>query len=223
MSTSTPTTNSESNVMRNLCLIAIGLFICAIGIPRYVGTADWWNSNTPAMGLWKTLELLILVALFGVIAAIGGIKITSSNAANMEWFGSALVFFGGLAIGAFLLLKGVSTDEFNEYRYLLSPRPTRSVAVEPEMKEVDWENGAVSFKAPDSFLWITLNVDYKDNDPLPRKSIVLYSCPEKDDDGFVTVNIPFPENAERVGVFFATSQGPSGESFAVKPETSANP
>lgn len=210
-----------TKTVRTLLYVGLGLIALILFLPYKVGWDAWSTSNSAGMGLIKLVELVALIALFSVVAAIGGIKITESDKSHMEWFGSALVFLGGLVVGVFFFLKGMSPDEFNEYRYLVSQRPTRSVAIEPEMK-MDWDTGKLKFKVDEAHLWIAINIDYYNNDPLPRKSMVLYNY-QKDSEGFGEVDIPSHENVSRVGVFYATSVGPSGDCFEKDPTPPEEP
>jgi hypothetical protein len=200
---------------KSLCCVAVGLLAAAIALPCWIFPDLWFTSNAPGTGLLKTVELLILIGFFGVIAAIGGVKITSSDAASMEWLGTVLVLFGGIALGMLFLMSKADIDEYASYRYLVSQRGNPSVPMEADM-EMDWDTGKLKYKVDYAHLWIAINVDYYDNDPLPRKSFVLFTY-EADSEGYGEIQIPTHENVKRVGVFFGTGNGPSGDQFEFDP------
>ena len=187
--------------------IAVALFVLAILFP-YWNRATWQTGSGTVLGLLKSLELFLIIGIFGCIAGIGGIKITSSDKAHMEWYGSVLLGFGALMIGAFAMFRLVGIDEFASYRHLVTPRGARAVVEEPELTDMDWDTGIITFKVDETFQWVTVNVDYFDNDPMARKSKVFYHVPT---DG--KWNVPDFERASRVGVFYGTGNGPSGEVF----------
>ena len=215
MSTATPSPATSTfwswSVSKTLCTVAFLLLVAAIILPKFVGDA-WLTDNGAMIGLAKFVELILLIGVFGCVAAIGALRITSSERSNMEWFGTSLVFVCALFIGAFSMFKLVSVDEFASYRHLVSQRGARAVVEEPDMK-MNWETGVVTFDVDEAFQWITVNVDYYDNDPMARKSKVFYHVPVGG-----TYQIPLFEKASRVGVFYGTGNGPSGEVFELNAE-----
>ena len=196
---------SSGKMTWSLLGIAVVLLIAAITLPKYIGIEKWVTDNGAMMGLLKGIELLLLVASFGCVAAAGGIKITSSEKSHMEWIGSVLVFVSALLIGIFMSFKLVTIDEFASYRHLVAQRGARAVVEEPT-NVVDWDAGTVTFEVDEAYQWICVNVDYFDNDPQERKSKVFYHVPESGSWTF-----PSHENAKRIGVFYGTGNGPSGE------------
>ena len=192
------------NIKCILISVAIALLIAAIVLPMKVGDA-WLTDNGSMMALLKFVELLLILGTFGCLVGLGGVKITASDEATMEWFGTILVMVGALFIGAFTMFKLVNVDEFASYRHLVAQRGARAVVEEPTAT-VDWETGEVTFKVDEAFQWVCVNVDYFDNDPLERKSKVFYHVPESGSWTF-----PSHEKAKRIGVFYGTGNGPSGE------------
>lgn len=196
-----------------LGVVACLLVVVAVMMPFFCfGTTEWLTGSGTIIGLAKSFELLLIIGAFCCIAGIGGIKITSSEKAHMEWGGSVLIFVSALFIGAFGMLRLVSVDEFADYRSLVSPRGSRGVVEAPELSDMNWSTGKLSFNVNGTFQWVCVNVDYFDDDPVPRKSTVFYSVPEN---GWY---VPAFKQARRVSVFYGTGNGPSGEVFSLNKE-----
>lgn len=209
-----------------IVFLMLGIAIPAFGI-GFSSFSEWLHTPSFGFGFAKVCTSLcwFIVGLTGIVNAISRIK--DSEETNTEWFGCVELVLSSMLLFATFLVSSTSPETFTGFQKLLVP--SRKPAMEDKVENLKYdyptpipagsaattpavESGKVSWDMDGTALWVVINVDYKNGEPVKRQSI-LKTHINQDADGKSSYVLDEQDRPrwERIGVFYGTSNGPSEE------------
>lgn len=221
--------NGEMKTGWGITLVTCLAFFFAIVVPlgtavRFQSLDPWLYSYSPWATFGKVLTSLSAMWLCGFSIVWGITRIQTSEKGNHEWNGCTKLLVGGIGFGILLLMFIASADTYALVRRFFIPSQEPLMAMggienfkfDPTTQEAEW---TMSGKP----LWTVINIDFFDNDPVPRRSFVLNQPRTKDvkvdEKNTKTVfSYILPEQfrgkkVKRAGIYYATASGPCAEDF----------